>query len=115
MLSGWTPCHRFPMSAACATILSRNDNVRTTRLRLLLFLSALLTGLTGLLPGVGIANARQVASAHAVAGHIAVVVVESDTVATDRPEQPLVSDPQPLFLTPSPHVAVRDRTLRTHE
>ncbi len=84
-------------------------------MRLLLFLSALLTGLTGLLPGVGVANARQVAAAQAVAGQIAVAVVAAPTSATARPEQPLVGGPQPLFLTPAPHVAVRDRTLRTHE
>jgi len=79
-------------------------------LRLLLFLSALLTGLTGLLPGVGV-----VAAAQAVAGQIAVAIVAAPSAAIIRPEQPLVGDPQPLFLTPAPHVAVRDRTLRTHE
>ncbi|MFD1035134.1 hypothetical protein ACFQ15_10770 [Sphingomonas hankookensis] len=84
-------------------------------MRLLLFLSALLTGLTGLLPGVGVANARHVAAAQAVAGQIAVAIVEAPTPATLRPLQPLVGEPQPLFLTPAPHVAVRDRTLRTHE
>ena len=51
-------------------------------MRLLLFLSALLTGLTGLLPGVGVANARQVAQAQAVAGQIAVAVVEAGSAAT---------------------------------
>lgn len=115
MPTGWTPCRRFPMSAACATIPSRNHNVRTTRLRLLLFLSALLTGLTGLLPGVGVANARQVAQAQAVVGQIAVVVVASAAASVVRPEQCVASDPQPLFLTPAPYVAVRARTLRTHE
>ena len=84
-------------------------------MRLLLFLSALLTGLTGLLPGVGVANARQVAEAQAFAGQVAVAVVEVHSIATTRPEQPLARDPQPLFLAPAPHVAVRDRTLRTHE
>lgn len=84
-------------------------------MRLLLFLSALLTGLTGLLPGVGVANARQVAEAHAVAGQVAVAMVEARSTAIARPAQPLVRDPQPLFLTPAPHVAVRARTLRTHE
>lgn|GEM_PF-6269324 len=84
-------------------------------MRLLLFLSALLTGLTGLLPGVGVANARQVAEAHAVAGHVAVAVVQAGSATTARPAQPLLRDPQPLFLTPAPHVAVRARTLRTHE
>ncbi len=84
-------------------------------MRLLLFLSALLTGLTGLLPGVGVANARQVAAAQAVAGQIAVAIAERPATATARPMQPLLRDPQPLFLTPAPHVAVRDRTLRTHE
>lgn len=96
-------------------ILSRNQTVWTYRLRLLLFLSALLTGLTGLLPGVGVANARQVAEAHAVAGQVAVAMVEARSTAIARPAQPLVRDPQPLFLTPAPHVAVRARTLRTHE
>lgn len=84
-------------------------------MRLLLFLSALLTGLTGLLPGVGVANARQVAQAQAVAGQIAVVVVEAGAAPTARPVQPLLRDPQPMFLTPAPPVAVRARTLRTHE
>ncbi len=84
-------------------------------MRLLLFLSALLTGLTGLLPGVGVANARQVAEAQAVAGQIAVAIVQAPSTTIVRPEQPLAGDPQPLFLTPAPHVAVRDRTLRTHE
>ncbi|KZE16245.1 hypothetical protein AVT10_12145 [Sphingomonas hankookensis] len=101
--------------ATAAGILSRNQTVWTYRLRLLLFLSALLTGLTGLLPGVGVANARQVAQAQAVAGQIAVAVVEAGSAATARPLQPLVRDPHPLFLTPAPHVAVRARTLRTHE
>ncbi|WP_156347541.1 hypothetical protein [Sphingomonas sp. Leaf5] len=82
---------------------------------MLLFLSALLTGLTGLLPGVGVANARQVAAAQAVAAQIAVAIVEVRTPATARPEPPRDGEPQPLFLTPAPHVAVRDRTLRTHE
>lgn len=84
-------------------------------MRLLLFLSALLTGLTGLLPGVGVANARQVAQAQVVAAHVAVAVVEAGSATTVRPVQPLLRDPQPLFLTPAPHVAVRARTLRTHE
>ena len=84
-------------------------------MRLLLFLSALLTGLTGLLPGVGVANARQVAQAHVLAGQIAVAVVEAGSATTTRPEQPLLRDPQPLFLTPAPVFAVRARTLRTHE
>lgn len=84
-------------------------------MRLLLFLSALLTGLTGLLPGVGVANARQVAAAHAVAGQVAVAVVEAGSPTIARPVQPHARDPQPLFLTPAPHVAVRARTLRTHE
>lgn len=84
-------------------------------MRLLLFLSALLTGLTGLLPGAGVANARQVAAAQAVAGQIAVAIVEARSTAIARPEQPLADDPRPLFLTPAPPVAVRDRTLRTHE
>ena len=82
-------------------------------MRLLLFLSALLTGLTGLLPGVGVANARQVAEAHAFAGQVA--VAEAGSTTTARPEQPLLRDPQPLFLTPAPLFAVRARTLRTHE
>ncbi len=84
-------------------------------MRLLLFLSALLTGLTGLLPGVGVANARQVAAAQAVAGQVAVAVVAAPSAVTARPTQPLLRDPQPLFLTPAPLVAVRARTLRTHE
>ncbi|MDJ0278730.1 hypothetical protein QLH51_18210 [Sphingomonas sp. 2R-10] len=84
-------------------------------MRLLLFLSALLTGLTGLLPGVGVANARQVAAAQVVAGRIAVAVVAAPSAATARLTQPLLRDPRPLFLTPAPHVAVRARTLRTHE
>ena len=84
-------------------------------MRLLLFLSALLTGLTGLLPGVGVANAQQVAQAQVLAGQIAVAVIEADSAATARPEQAFLRDPQPLFLTPAPHVAVRARTLRTHE
>jgi hypothetical protein len=94
---------------------SRNQTVWTYRLRLLLFLSALLTGLTGLLPGVGVANARQVAQAQVVAAQIAVAVVEAGSVATARPVQPYARDPQPLFLTPAPRFAVRARTLRTHE
>ncbi|WP_156349025.1 MULTISPECIES: hypothetical protein [unclassified Sphingomonas] len=84
-------------------------------MRLLLFLSALLTGLTGLLPGVGALQARQVAEAQAVAGQIAVAIVEAPSMAVARPDQPLLRNPQPLFLTPAPHVAVRARTLRTHE
>lgn len=84
-------------------------------MRLLLFLSALLTGLTGLLPGVGVANARQVAQAQVVAGQIAVAVVEAGSATTVRPEQPRLRDPQPLFLTAEPLVVVRARTLRTHE
>lgn len=94
---------------------SRNQTVWTYRLRLLLFLSALLTGLTGLLPGVGVANARQVAEAQAFAGQVAVAIVEVRSTTTARPDQPLVREPQALFLTPAPHVVVRDRTLRTHE
>lgn len=94
---------------------SQNQTVWTYRLRLLLFLSALLTGLTGLLPGVGVANARQVAEAQAVAGQIAVAIVAAPTTAIARPEQPLAGEPRPLFLTPAPYVAVRARTLRTHE
>lgn len=84
-------------------------------MRLLLFLSALLTGLTGLLPGVGVADARQVAAAQAVAGQVAVAMVEVRTTATTRPAQPLTGDARPLHLTPAPYVAVRARTLRTHE
>ncbi len=84
-------------------------------MRLLLFLSALLTGLTGLLPGVGVANARQVAEARAVAGQVAVAIVETPAALLVRPVQPLLREPQPLFLTLAPYVAVRDRTLRTHE
>ncbi len=88
-------------------------------MRLLLFLSALLTGLTGLLPGllpgVGVANARQVAQAQTVAAQIAVAVVATAAAPAVRPEQCVASDPRPLFLAPAPHVAVRARTLRTHE
>lgn len=114
--TGWTPARPFPMSHPLAPgDPSRNQTVWTYRLRLLLFLSALLTGLTGLLPGAGVANARQVAQAQVVAAQIAVAVVEAGSAATARPEQPYARDPQPLFLTPAPHVAVRARTLRTHE
>jgi hypothetical protein len=78
-------------------------------LRLLLFLSALLTGLTGLLPGVGAVGARQVAQAQVMAGAIAVAVAERPAPTRAIPAQPLVAAPAPLFLTPAPHVAVRDR------
>ncbi len=84
-------------------------------MRLLLFLSALLTGLTGLLPGVGALHARQVAAAQAVAGQVVATVAERRGDAAARPVAPLARDPQPMFLTPAPHVAVRDRTQRTHE
>ncbi len=94
---------------------SQTQTVWTYRLRLLLFLSALLTGLTGLLPGVGVANARQVAAAQAVAGQIAVAIVAAPAATIARPEQPLAGEPHPLFLTPAPYIAVRARTLRTHE
>ncbi len=94
---------------------SHNDNVWTTCLRLLLFLSALLTGLTGLLPGVGALQARQVAEAQAVAGQMAIAIVDVPSAPAARPDQPLVAEPQPLFLSDAPHVEVRPRTLRTHE
>ena len=99
--TGWTPARPFPMSHPLAPgDPSRNQTVWTYRLRLLLFLSALLTGLTGLLPGVGVANAQQVAQAQVLAGQIAVAVIEADSAATARPEQAFLRDPQPLFLTP---------------
>ncbi len=84
-------------------------------LRLLLFLSALLTGLTGLLPGVGAPGARQVAQAQAVAAQVAVAIADFPAIGGVRPLQPLVRDPMPLHLTSTPHVDVRDRTLRRHE
>ncbi len=84
-------------------------------MRLLLFLSALLTGLTGLLPGVGALHARQVAAAQAVEGQVAVAIVEQRGDRGLRPAQPLARDPRPMFVTPAPHVVVRDRTQRAHE
>ncbi|MGN5373717.1 hypothetical protein [Sphingomonas hankookensis] len=84
-------------------------------MRLLLFLSALLTGLTGLLPGVGALQARQVAQAQAVAGQMAVAIVDARSATIARPDQPLVAEPRPLFLGDAPHIEVRARTLRTHE
>lgn len=95
--------------------LSRNHNVRTYRVRLLLFLSALLTGLTGLLPGVGVADARQATRAETIAGKVAVAIVRAPAAATAYPAQPVVREPRPVFLAAAPIIAVRARTLRTHE
>ncbi len=78
-------------------------------MRLLLFLSALLTGLTGLLPGTGPVGARQVAQAHAVAGAIAVAVAERTTAVWTIPEQPPVETPPHRFRADAPHVDVRAR------
>ncbi len=78
-------------------------------MRLLLFLSALLTGLTGLLPGTGAVGARQVAQAQAVAGAVVAVAVVRAARPHAIPSQPLVAESPRVFLTPAPFVDVRTR------
>lgn len=84
-------------------------------LRLLLFLSALLTGLTGLLPGVGPVGARQVEQAQSVAAAVAVAAVEQQ-VSAHRVAGPEFGVTAPLLhIAPAPIVDVRSRIERAHE